>query len=153
MPEKKLTASVGERMTKETLDIKSTWTNPDYAEYQEVLQQLIRRKIEETTPPAYTDNTSDEEKKFIAALSLGMFIKSLPVAIIGYFHKEGAFSSSKDTRRMDWIIKKWGEAGFSMGYDLDEKEPWVSVSSEDVETEKWTDLRGFIDDHMARELN
>ena len=153
MPEKKLTTSVGERMTTDTLEVKSDWSNPEYNKYQEALQQLIRIKIKETTPPAFTADLSDEEKKFVAALTLGMFIKSLPVAIIGYFHKEGAFSSSKDTRRLDWLIKKWGKGEFSMGYDKKPKEPWVEIDSQAVDAEKWIDLRAFIDDHMARELN
>ncbi len=154
MPEKKLNTSVGERMTTETLEVKSDWSNPDYDEYQADLARLILEGFKEVTSSLPSSgNLSVQERSLIAASRIRAFLESLPVSVIGYLHKQGALSSDKDTRRMDWIIKKWGKAGFSMGYDMEAKEPWVSVSSEDVDAEKWKDLRGFIDDHMARELN
>ncbi len=153
MPEKKLTTSVGERMTTETLEVKSGWSNPDYEIYEESLKELIFGKFKVLKSTPFPDCLSGDERKLVVASRLGHFIHSLPVLVIGYFHKRGALSSSKDTRRMDWIIKKWGEAGFSMGYDYQAKEPWVEVSSEEIDAEKWKDLRAFIDDHMARELN
>ena len=154
MPEKKLKASVGESMMTDSIEIKSKGVNSDYDEFQEDLARLILEGFKEVTSSLQpSDNLSVQERSLIAASRIRAFLESLPVLIIGYLHKKGALSSSKDTRRLDWVIKKWGEAGFSMGYDYQAKEPWVDVSSDGVAAEKWGDLRAFIDDHMAREIN
>ena len=113
MPEKKLDTSVGESMTTETLNIKSKWSNPDYDEYQVDLAGLILLGFKEVTSSLpSSDNLSVQERSLIAASRIRAFLESLPILVIGYFHQAGAFSSSKDTRRLDWVIKKWGEGQY-----------------------------------------